>query len=82
MKLKPIALAVAGSVALAACGTTPSDRAISGGGLGAATGAVVGAVVGGPILGAALIGGAAGALAGAVTDPHKINFGTPAWEHQ
>jgi len=81
MRLKTLGLAVAACVALAACGTNPTDRAITGGGMGAATGAVIGALVGGPILGAALIGGAAGAVAGAVTDPKKVNFGTPAWDH-
>ena len=80
MKLKTLGLAVAACMALAACGTNPTDRALSGGGMGAATGAVIAVVAGGPILGAALIGGAAGAVAGAVTDPNKINFGRPFWD--
>lgn len=68
-------------VMLAACGTTPGDRAISGGALGAASGAVIGAVAGGPILGAALIGGAAGAAVGAFSNPHMIDLGPVPW-HQ
>jgi len=69
MRLRTLAVAMTACVALAACGTSPKDRAISGAGIGAATGAVIGVVAGGPILGAALIGGAAGAVAGAVTAP-------------
>lgn len=81
MRFKPLALAVAASVALAACGTNPSDRAVTGGAIGAGAGLAIGAIAGAPLLGAAVIGGAAGAVAGAVTDPNKINFGRPAWEN-
>lgn len=81
MRIRTLAYAVTACTALAACGTNPADRAITGGGLGAATGAVIGAVAGGPILGAAIIGGAAGAITGAVTNPNMINFGKPFWEH-
>jgi len=81
MKINFIAPVVAICVALAACGTNPTDRAISGGGIGVASGAVIAAVAGGPILGLALIGGAAGAAAGAFTDPAKINFGKMPWEN-
>jgi hypothetical protein len=81
MKFKTFAMIGVTCIAVAACGTTPSDRAISGGGMGAATGAVIGVLAGGPILGAALIGGAAGAVAGAVTDPNKINFGKMPWDN-
>jgi hypothetical protein len=49
-------------VALAACGHSPTTRAVTGG-LG---GAAVGTVVGGPVVGTA-VGGAAGAGLGAAT---------------
>lgn len=64
--------------ALGACGTTTSDRAISGGGIGAGAGAVGGLLLGAPLEGA-LIGGAAGAAAGALTDPSQIDLGRPIW---
>ena len=66
---------------LAACGTTPEDRAISGGGIGAATGAVVGAVTGLTVLEGALIGTGLGAVFGALTDPERVNLGEPIWKH-
>jgi len=81
MRFKSLALVTAASIALAACGTDPTDRAVSGGALGAGAGLAIGAAAGAPLLGAALIGGAAGAVAGAVTDPNKINLGRPAWEN-
>ena len=72
----PIAAALA--LALAACGTTGADRAVSGGAMGAAAGAAIGAMTGGPLTGA-LIGGAAGVAAGALSDPCKVNLGNPYW---
>ena len=66
-------------LALTACGTTTTDRAVSGAGIGAATGAVIGAVTGlGPLAGAA-IGGAVGGTAGAVTSPSQVDLGKPVW---
>lgn len=64
--------------ALSACGTTTSDRAISGGAIGAGVGAVGGYFLGAPVEGA-LIGGAVGAGAGALTDPDTVNLGRPIW---
>jgi len=64
--------------ALAACGTTQSDRAISGGLIGAGGGAVIGGLAGNAGAGA-LIGGAAGAATGALTDPCSLNLGDPFW---
>jgi len=61
-----ICLAAAASVALVACGTTPTQRAATGGLAGAAVGAAVG---GDNALTGALIGGAAGAAVGAATAP-------------
>lgn len=72
-----IALIVA-SASLGACGQSKSDRAISGGAIGAGVGAVGGALTG-STLGGAVIGGAAGAAAGALTDEDQINLGKPAW---
>jgi osmotically inducible lipoprotein OsmB len=59
-------LALAGL--LAACGSSPTDRTISGAGIGAGTGAVGGALLGGSPVTGALVGGAVGAGAGALTD--------------
>lgn len=66
------------AVGLSACGTTKSDRALSGAGLGAGAGLLGGALVGHPVAGA-LIGGAGGAAAGGLTDKDDINFGKPIW---
>jgi osmotically inducible lipoprotein OsmB len=78
---KPVAaLAAFSMLALSACGTNPTDRAISGGGIGVATGAVAGAVLGGPVIGAALLGGAVGAAAGALTSSHNVDLGKPVWK--
>jgi hypothetical protein len=65
-------------LALGACGTSTTDRAISGGAMGAGAGAVGGALLGNPAAGA-LIGGAVGAGAGALTDSDQINLGKPIW---
>lgn len=65
--------------ALSACGTSKSDRALSGAGIGAGAGAVGGLLLGSPVTGA-LLGGAVGAGAGALTDPNQIDLGKPAWK--
>ena len=67
------------AVGLAACGNTTGDRALSGGGLGAAGGAAIGALTGTSVLGGAALGGAAGAATGALTSPNTVNLGRPAW---
>lgn len=64
---------------LAACGTSKSDRALSGAGIGAGTGAVGSALVGGNPAAGALIGGAGGAAVGALTDREDIDLGRPLW---
>jgi hypothetical protein len=64
---------------LSACGTSTSDRAISGGAIGAGTGAVAGAVLGGSPVAGAVIGGAVGAAAGAITDRDDVDLGRPIW---
>lgn len=78
MKSMAAAAALVTAVALSACGTTPGDRAVSGGLLGAGAGAAVGSLSGNAGAGA-LIGGAAGAVTGAVTDPCTLNLGDPWW---
>ncbi|HLI22165.1 MAG TPA: hypothetical protein VKV32_13655 [Stellaceae bacterium] len=73
------ALAFGAALLLAACGQTPTDRALSGAGFGAGGGAIVGALFGAPMIGA-LAGGAVGATAGAATDPSEIYLGAPVWK--
>ncbi len=61
------------------CGTTTSDRAISGAGIGAGAGAILGTVTGmGPGTGAA-VGAAAGAATGGLTKKKQIDLGKPVW---
>ena len=69
---------IAASATLGACGNSTSDRAISGGAIGAGVGAVGGALTGNA-LGGAVVGGAVGAAAGGLTDEDQINLGKPAW---
>jgi len=73
-------LMVASALALAGCGESQGDRAISGAGIGAAGGALFGAVVPGasPLIGA-LLGGAGGAAIGALTTKDQIDLGKPVW---
>lgn len=66
-------------LAVAACGESRGDRALSGAGIGAGVGAVGSAVTGGSPVTGAVVGGAVGAAAGAVTDRNDINLGKPAW---
>jgi len=58
---------------LAACGTDPGERALTGAGIGAGAGAVGGALLGNPLAGAA-VGGAAGAAVGGLTSPRQIDL--------
>ena len=74
------ALALAASLGLAACGETRTDRALSGGAIGAGAGALGGAVLGGSPVTGALLGGAAGAAGGALTDSDDVNLGKPLWK--
>ncbi len=66
---------------LAACGSTPQDRALTGGGIGAASGAVLGAVTGWSVIGGTLLGTGLGAAIGGLTSPDKINLGKPLWRN-
>jgi hypothetical protein len=61
-------------LALAGCGNTKGERALSGGAIGAGVGAVGTAITGGSAWTGAAIGGAAGAATGALTDKDDINF--------
>ncbi|MFZ2030387.1 MAG: hypothetical protein WAU68_08785 [Vitreimonas sp.] len=63
---------------LTACGTTTSDRALSGGLIGAGAGAAVGSLSGNAGAGA-VVGGVAGAAAGALTSPSQVDLGDPVW---
>lgn len=74
------AVFVLAALGLAACGSSTSDRAISGGAIGAGAGAAAGAVTGGNPITGAIIGGAGGAAAGAVTDEEDIDLGKPVWK--
>lgn len=74
MRLEHIVAGVIIIVVLAACGTNPERRALSGAGIGAAAGAVGSAITGGPVLAGAAVGAAAGAVVGVVSDPRKINL--------
>ena len=56
---------------LAACGTSTTERGVTGGLIGAAGGAGVGALTGTSTLGGAVLGGAAGAATGVLTAPNK-----------
>lgn len=76
-----IAASFVAALSLAACGTTPGDRAASGGLLGAGAGAAIGSLYGDAGTGA-VIGGVAGAAAGAVTNPCDVNLGHPVWRDE
>lgn len=76
--LRRLTLALPLSAALlgmAGCGTTTSQRALSGAGIGAATGAVGAAVTGGDVGTGAVLGGAVGAAAGALTKKRQLHVG-------
>jgi hypothetical protein len=73
------ALTVVGLV-LGACGSSTTDRALSGGGIGAAAGAGTAAVTGGSPVTGGLLGGAAGAAIGGLTDEDDLNLGDPIWD--
>ena len=79
MKLAIGAFIGLSTLALVGCGSSTSDRALSGGGIGAGAGAVGGALLGHPVEGA-LLGGAAGAAGGALTNQSDIDLGRPVWK--
>jgi osmotically inducible lipoprotein OsmB len=69
----PVTVLVGLGLLTAACGNNPTDRALTGGAIGAGTGAIVGSTVGAPIAGA-VVGGAAGAVVGAATTPERPRY--------
>lgn len=83
--MKQLLLIAASAVFLAGCQSdSQRDRALVGGGLGAATGAVIGAAAGngvGPALAGAAIGAAGGAIIGSATTPKNCvaydRYGNP-----
>lgn len=79
-RLSLSATAALAILALAACGQTRGERALSGGAIGAGVGAGTAAVTGGNVLGGAAIGGAGGAAVGALTEEEDLNLGDPLWE--
>lgn len=74
-QIKTLFLAVPLALAVAACGDTWGQRAVTGGAIGAGTGAVAGAVIPGisPV-GGAVIGGVVGAGVGAATTPSDRRY--------
>ncbi|HEY4075688.1 MAG TPA: YMGG-like glycine zipper-containing protein [Rhizomicrobium sp.] len=78
MRTNMLVLGFAALLAVAGCGDSPGDRALSGGMIGAAGGAAIGAAAGNPVAGAA-VGAVAGAAVGAATDPCDLDLGQPFW---
>ena len=72
------AMAVVGLL-LAACGSSKTDRGISGAGIGAAAGAGTSAITGGNPITGGIVGGAAGGAAGVLTDEEDVDLGDPVW---
>jgi len=70
LKFTNIAIVAALGLGVAACGNSPTDRALTGGAIGAGTGAVVGSTMGAPVAGA-VVGGLGGAAIGAATAPRN-----------
>lgn len=75
MTLTRLALLSFLCLSVTACGTTTTERALSGGAIGAGAGAVGSTVTGGSPWTGAAIGGAAGAATGALTDEETIDLG-------
>lgn len=75
MKKLTLTLITSASIlGLAACGNTQGERALSGGGIGAAAGGLAGAATGGSVAGGALLGGAVGAAVGGLTNKDQIDL--------
>lgn len=69
----PTAL-VTSLLTLAACGSSPGCRAVTGGALGAGSGAAIGWMAGNPLAGA-VVGGVAGAATGLLTPASTFSAG-------
>lgn len=74
MKIMSLTILSLASLALTACGTSNSDRALSGGGIGAGVGAGAAVLTGGSLATGAVLGGAIGAATGVLTDENDINL--------
>jgi osmotically inducible lipoprotein OsmB len=72
--------AFAAALVLAACGSSKTERGLSGGAIGAGVGAAGSAITGGSMLGGAALGGAAGAATGVLTDEDDVDLGEPVWK--
>ena len=68
------------SASLSGCGTTNTERGLTGGAIGAGVGAAGAAITGGSVGGGAALGGAAGAATGILTDEDDFNLGKPIWK--
>lgn len=79
-KLVAGAAVIALGLSVAACGTNPTDRALTGAAIGAATGGIGAAVVGGRWVAGAVVGSAVGAAAGVLTDDRDVNLGKPVYK--
>lgn len=79
MRRTLLSVAIA-SLALTGCGTTTTERGVSGAGIGAAAGAALGAVTGMSVAQGAIIGAVAGGATGALTKKDQVNLGEPAWK--
>lgn len=76
-----IIIVLLGSVLLlAGCGSSKTDRGVSGGAIGAGVGAATGAATGGSAVGGAILGGAVGAATGVLTDDDDVDLGKPVWK--
>lgn len=78
--MRLLSLLFASLLLLTACGSSQSDRGLSGGAIGAGVGAAAGAATGGSVLGGAVLGGAAGAATGVLTDDDDVDLGKPVWK--
>lgn len=63
------------TVGLSACGTSRTERALSGGAIGAGVGAAGSGLTGGSPWTGAVVGGAVGAATGALTNKNQIDLG-------
>ncbi len=79
-KLQKSMMVVVAAGLLAACGSSRTDRALSGAAIGAGAGAAGGAILGGDPVTGAVVGGAVGAATGAVTKQRDVDLGKPVWK--
>lgn len=77
--MRILSLVFASLLVLSACGSSKTDRGVSGGAIGAGVGAATGAATGGSAVGGAILGGAAGAATGVLTEDEDVDLGDPIW---